>query len=133
MSIEYRKFNYEEDFVLFSDLPDDECFEVNIENVCSLKNLDESTYYAIVAIEDYKILGYAFGYILPSKTLLPMFLYVIPERRGQGIGKNITRLLEQESGCSVSMIYFNADKREYYEQQGYIVGDQLVALKDLNG
>ena len=133
MSIEYRKLNYKEDIALFSDFPDDECFKTNITNICSLKELDESTFVAVVAVEDYRILGYAFGYILPSKTLLPMFLYVIPERRGQGIGVNITRRLEKESGCSCSMINFNADKREYYEKQGYIVGNQLVAIKELNG
>ena len=133
MSIEYRKLNYKEDIALFSDFPDDECFETNITNICSLKELDESTFVAVVAVEDYRILGYAFGYILPSKTLLPMFLYVIPERRGQGIGVNITRRLEKESGCSCSMIYFNPDKREYYERQGYRVGKQLVALKEING
>ena len=133
MNIEYRKLNYKEDIALFSDFPDDECFERNITNICSLKELDENAYIAIVAVEDYRILGYAFGYILPSKTLLPMFLYVIPERRGQGIGLNITKRLEKESGCHCSMIYFNADKREYYEKQGYKVGNQLVALKEING
>ena len=133
MSIEYRKLNYKEDIALFSDFPDDECFKTNITNICSLKELDESTFVAVVAVEDYRILGYDFGYILPSKTLLPMFLYVIPERRGQGIGVNITRRLEKESGCSCSMIYFNPDKREYYERQGYRVGKQLVALKEING
>ena len=133
MSIEYRKFNYKEDIALFSDFPDDECFETNITNICSLKEFDESTFVAVVAVEDYRILGYAFGYVLPLKTLLPMFLYVIPERRGQGIGVNITRRLEKESGCSCSMIYFNPDKREYYERQGYRVGKQLVALKEING
>ena len=133
MSIEYREFNYEEDFLLFSELPEDEWFMINVKNVASLKDVDHSLYRAVVAVEDNKILGYAFGYILPSKTLLPMFLYVIPERRGQDVGVNLTRRLEKESGCSCSMIYFNADKREYYEKQGYIVGNQLVAIKELNG
>ena len=87
--------------------------------------------YIYGAFIDDLMVGFVYGLILPNKTLLPQYLYVDINYRGQKIGKKLLKKLEKESGAICSMAYFEKGLRKYYSDQGYMIGDLLVALKYL--
>lgn len=130
MNIIYRRFLLEDASSLFN-LSNDE-WRVN--HILISKSLQHSYNDEIccVALSEEKIVGYVDGFVLSNKTLIPHFLYVLPEYRTRGIGQGLLKKLEEESGCQCSMIYYNKTLHNYYENQGYSSGDNLeVAIKDI--
>lgn len=86
----------------------------------------------VLAIDDSKIVGYIYAFILPNKALLPEFLYVIPEYRKKHIAQDLLNYIEKESGCSSSMVFYNKELSEFYKKNGYFESDNLsVAIKKL--
>lgn len=128
MNITYRRFLLEDASSLFNLSTD----EWRFNHILISKSLQHSYNDEIcfVALSEEKIVGYVDGFVLPNKTLIPHFLYVIPEYRNGGIGQELLKKLEEESGCQCSMIYYNKALHNYYENQGYSSGDNLeVAIK----
>lgn len=85
-----------------------------------------------IAESNSSILGYIYGFVLPNKLLIPEFVYVRPIYRRKGIAKSLFIVLEKESKCYTSMIFYHKTMREHYRKIGYIVGENLeVAMKEL--
>lgn len=60
-------------------------------------------------------------------------IYMIDKKyRGKKIGRQLLETLEKESKCTCSIAYFEKGLSEYYSNQGYMIGDTLVGLKDLS-
>ena len=131
MEIEYRRFSKNDLWNLFT-LSDDEWKGIHIELVKSLLQAEGNIEQCFVAISDDKLAGYIYGFALPNGTLIPEFLYVLPEYRKHGIGKRLLCTLEENSGCCVSIIYYNNTLHDYYEKLGYSSGSNLeVAMKNI--
>ena len=85
-----------------------------------------------VAEKSNELVGFIYGFVLPSGLLLPELLYVRSEYRGKGIGTQLMEYLEKKSGCTSSMIFYNTALHDYYAKRGYIVGENLeIAMKNL--
>ena len=83
-----------------------------------------------MAISDGKVIGFVYGYTLPNKTLMPMFLHVDEKYRNQEIATNLLELLEKESKCVCSLIWYDKSLHNFYEKQSYDAGGNLeVAVK----
>ena len=78
------------------------------------------------------VVGFIYGFVLPNYTLIPEFLYTIPEYRDQGIGTELLLHLEKVSGCSISQIYYDPSLHDFYKKQGYINKPLEVAVKPLD-
>lgn len=96
------------------------------------------THYSIekclVAEADGDIVGFIYGFVLPNKTLIPEFMYVVPNARKNGVGAELIKQLELTSGCTASMIFYNKSLHCFYEHQGYLAGENLeVAVKEIGG
>lgn len=83
-----------------------------------------------IAVHDDCLIGYVFGGIM-CDTLYPQHLYVHPAYRRKSIGKSLMEMLERESHCNTSMIYFEKDLSKFYEEQRYLTIDYAVACKNL--
>lgn len=129
MKVEYREYE-KTDFLKLALLSDDNC-RVNHYNIASsLRQGTNDVEKCILAVEEETIIGYIYGFVLPNGTLLPEFLYVLPEYRRHGIGEKLLRTLEENYGCSSSMIFYNKELHDYYKKLGYISGENLeVAMK----
>lgn len=133
MGIAIREYT-KEDFPKLLLLSDDEWSTVHIGTASMLKQSDDkiSRCYLAMDEDDQKVVGYIYGFVLPNKTLIPEFLYVLPEYRRKGIGKKLIQSLEDNSGCTASMIFYNKSLHDYYQKQEYITGDDLeIAMKEL--
>ena len=87
----------------------------------------------LVAEDNGKIVGFIYGYILPHKTLIPHFMYVIKSYRGKGVSTELLNQFELRSNCEVSQIYYNKTLSSHYKKQGYVSSNDLeVAIKDLS-
>lgn len=79
-----------------------------------------------------EVIGFIYGFALPNKTLIPEFSYVKPLYRKYGIASQLLKKLEDESGCSLSMIFYNKTLHDHYAKQGYETGENLeTAIKNL--
>jgi len=131
MGIEYRKFQ-KSDLLDFADLSDDEWMQAHIGLAHSMINCNNEIERCYVALDDGVIIGYIYGFALPNKTLIPEFMYVQPKYRRSGVGANLLKLLEEESGCNASMIFYHKSMHNHYEKLGYSTGENLeTAMKTL--
>ncbi len=131
MEIVYREFD-KSDFLNFFALVEDEWKDMHNSLAWSVFKADNDVEQCILALDDQKIVGYIYGFILPNKTLLPEFLYVLPDYRKQGIGAKLLSKFEKNSGCTVSRVYYNKDLHDFYNKSGYMSGDRLeVAIKEI--
>lgn len=86
-----------------------------------------------LAFNDNILVGFIYGFVLPNKTLLPQWLYVLPPYRKHGIGTALLKELEEKSNCTASMIFYNKDLHNYYSNMGYETGNNLeTAIKEFN-
>jgi len=129
MCVTLRKF-IKEDYFNLASLIDDE-WAVNHRNIAlSMQQTDGNVEQCFLAIDEQKNVGYIYGFVLPNKTLLPEFLYVIPAYRKQGIGRALLAELENKTCCTASMIFYNKSLTGFYSSLGYQVGENLeVAMK----
>lgn len=78
------------------------------------------------------LIGFIYGFILPKGTLIPEFIYVKDEHRNKGYAKQLLKTMEEESGCSVYMVFYNKELHNFYQNQEYKTGENLeVAMKNL--
>ena len=131
MSILIREF-CDLDYTSLMMLSNDE-WNIGISSItASLKGKKNNVESCLVAEDDKQIIGFIYGFILPNKTLITEFIYVIPNYRNKGVGRMLLEELEKRSACTVSMIFYNKTLREHYAKQGYVVGDSLeTAIKRL--
>ena len=119
MGIAIREYS-KEDYPRLWLLTDDEWRSVHVSVVSSLKDYDDNITKTFLAIDNDIIVGYIYGFVLPNKTLIPEFLYVIPEHRQKGIGKKLLQHLEYNTDCTASMIFYNKFLHDYYQKQGIL-------------
>ena len=123
-----------DDYLLIMELaPDDEIMTSMFLSVAAaIKAGFDGISYTYGAFIDGMIVGFIYGFVLPNKTLLPQYLYVDTNYRGQKIGKRLLETFEKESKCTCSIAYFEKGLCKYYSEQGYIIGNSVVALKELS-
>lgn len=98
-----------------------------------LMNYKEYRENCYVAYTEDILVGFVYGGVL-CDTLYPQFMYVKETHRNQGISRKLLNMLEKESNCTVSLLYYNKSLRTHYKNQGYEVGTELeVAMKQLSG
>lgn len=86
-----------------------------------------------VAYDGSTLIGYVYGGVL-CNTLYPQFMFVREDYRKQGIGMKLMGTLEENSGCTVSLIYYNKELSDYYCKQSYEIGTNLqVGMKQIGG
>lgn len=96
------------------------------------KNYDGKIIKLLLAYNNNELIGFIYGFILPNRTLIPEFMYVIPQYRNHGIAHRLLNSLEKKSGCTSSMIFYNKELHDFYQKQGYLSGDRLeTAMKFL--
>ena len=99
----------------------------------ALEQMPNSYEKLYMAISDGKVIGFVYGYTLPNKTLMPMFLHVDEKYRNQGIATNLLELLEKESKCVCSLIWYDKSLHDFYESHNYDSGGNLeIAIKLLD-
>jgi GNAT superfamily N-acetyltransferase len=127
-----RLLKQDEYLLLMEIVPDDEIMQGMFLSIAkSIKDGFDGISYTYAAFADDLIIGFIYGFVLPNKALLPQYLYVDPQYRKQGIGRQLLETLESKSGCTTSIAYFEKSLSNYYAKQGYIIGDAVVALKEL--
>lgn len=133
MEIKYRAFQRDDTISLMQLCSKTEWEFAVIEIAKSLiKNIEIAKCY--LAEKDYEVIGFVYGFALPNNLLVPHFIYVSPEYRKNGIAKKLLFMLEKESNCKNSIIYYNKSLHDYYSQCGYESSDALeVAQKELDG
>ena len=132
MGVEIRDYNKHDRFALMS-LSEDEWHPQILATVLSIKE-NNSIEKCLVAEADGDIVGFIYGFVLPNKTLIPEFMYVVPNARKNGVGAELIKQLELTSGCTASMIFYNKSLHCFYEHQGYLAGENLeVAVKEIGG
>ncbi len=131
MSVEYREFR-DTDFFPMWEWEVGQWTDVHRNAIASLSEPKNAVVKGFVALINDTVVGYIYGFALPNHTLIPELLYVRHEFRNQGIGTNLLRILENNSGCNVSMIFYHKSLHDYYEKLGYETGSNLeTAIKDI--
>ena len=132
MSITYREYN-DHDWIQLMCLAEDEWKETVQEIGKSLKIQKSEIIKAFVALDIDTLVGFIYGFTLPNGLLLPQYMYVTKDYRRQGVGEQLLKLLEKESGCNTSMVFYNISLHDHYSKLGYDSGQNLeTALKELN-
>lgn len=130
--IEIRRLTQDDYFSIIELAPDDEYMaQMFISIANAVKSNFDGISYIYGAFVDSLIIGFIYGFVLPNKTLLPQYLYVDAEYRGNKIGNRLLKTLETDSECSCSLAYFEKGLSNYYEKQGYTIGNNVVAMKEL--
>lgn len=112
--------------------PDDEYIRGAFLSVMeSIKDNPGGISYTYAAFVDDYILGFVYGWVLPNKVLFPQYLYVDPHHRKQGIARQLLETLETKSKCTTSIAYFRESLSDFYAEQGYTIGNLIVAQKEL--
>lgn len=94
------------------------------------KNIEIEKCY--LAEKNHEIIGFIDGFALPNDLLIPYFIYVSPDYRKNGIAKELLFMLEKESNCKNSIIYYNKFLHNHYKNLGYETSEILeVANKEL--
>ena len=110
----------------------DPCYPTALSTLRQASNIDSAFGKCYIAEFNSNIIGFIYGFVLPNRLLIPEYVYVKPNYRKNGIAKNLLLMLEKESKCDVSMIFYNKVLREHYCKLGYTVGEKLeVAMKEL--
>ena len=131
MEITIRKYQ-KDDFVKFTELSSDD-WGIVIKQIASSLLKDNDVELCLCAEIDDSIIGFVYGFVLPNGTLILEFLYVKDEYRNKGNAKKLLKAIEDESGCSVSMVFYNKELHSFYEKQEYNIGDNLeIAMKTLD-
>lgn len=130
--MEIRKLQASECLLIMDIAPDDEMMVNMFLGIAKdIRDNSGGINLTFGAFENNMIVGFIYGFALPNKTLLPQYLYVDTEFRGRQIGKLLLEALEKESACTCSIAYFEKGLSNYYANQGYNIGDSIVALKEL--
>lgn len=131
MDVILRDFE-KKDYLNLATLSDDQWKATHFGVAESMMKASGNIEHCILAMDGARIVGYIYGFALPNKTLIPEFLYVLPVCRKNGIGKMLVEKMESSTDCTVSMIFYNKNLRDYYSKMGYQVGDALeVAMKEI--
>ena len=131
-NVEIRRLTPDDYFSVIELVPDDEYMaQMFVAIANAVKSDFDGISYTYGAFVDGFIIGFIYGFVLPNKTLLPQYLYVDAEYRGNKIGNRLLETLEKDSECSCSLAYFEKGLSNYYEKQGYTIGNNVVALKEL--
>lgn len=133
MDCTIREYN-NRDWVRFIDFSNDE-WHTRINDIgFSLKDVNAGNIIKILLAinnED-EMVGFIYGFTLPNHTLIPDFLYVKTEYRKMGLAHQLLKELEERSGCTASMIFYNTSLHDFYEKQGYFSSGKLeVAIKNI--
>lgn len=132
MSVEIREY-IKQDWLNFMTISDDEWAQ-SIKSLghSMIKEYDGRVLKLLLALCGESLAGFIYGFILPNRTLIPEFMYIKPEYRHNGIAQKLLSELEKRSGCTASMIFYNKSLHIFYQNQGYISGENLeVAMKTL--
>ena len=129
--ITYRKYRLADEKA-FRTMSNDEWRPAHDSIAGSMRRQKRNVESCYVAVDKDKVIGYAYGFILPNETLIADFIYVRPEYRRQGVGRGVLEALERGSGCSCSMAFYNKALHEHYKKLGYSTGENLeVAIKQI--
>ena len=132
MDILIREYNKDDGLSLLSISNDEWKFAIN--NIVMLMENENSVEKCLVAEVKGHVVGFIYGFVLPNKTLIPELIYVTPDFRKYGIATKLIKRLESISGCTAAMIFYNKSLHNFYEHQGYQLGDNLeVAMKPIEG
>ena len=132
MEINIREYTKDDWFELITISDDEWADTIRSLSFSLLREYDGEILKTILAFCDEKIAGFIYGFILPNQALIPEFMYIKPECRHNRIAQKLLAELEKQSGCSASMIFYNKSLHDFYQNQGYLVGDNLeVAMKTL--
>lgn len=128
--VEYREYGGS-DFLPLCSLSDDEWRSAHMRIGRSLlkPNQVEACY---IAMDEGRLVGYIYGFILPNRTLIVDFLYVLPAYRRRGIASGLLRMLEDTACCDASLVFYNKSLHGFYAGHGYQTGDNLeAAVKEI--
>lgn len=132
MNLIIREYTEQDWFDIMSISKDQWAKAITSTALSLLKNYDGEVLKTFLAICDNSVVGFIYGFILPSQTLIPEFMYIKPEYRHQGIAQKLLFELEIKSGCKSSMIFYHNSLHDFYKMQGYQSGENLeVAMKEL--
>ena len=132
MAVQYKKYRktYESKMKTALLFLEDEWEKTFISLYKAIEKMPNGYEKLYMALSDGKVIGFVYGYVLPNKMLIPMFLHVDKEYRNQGIATNLLDLLEKESKCVCSLIWYDKSLHNFYEKQNYDAGGNLeVAVK----
>lgn len=131
MAVEYREFE-KGDFLNLAMVADDE-YSIHHTNIAkAMQKADNDIEKCILAVDKNEIVGYVYGFALPSNTLIPEFLYVLPQHRNKGIARGLLSKLEHSTNCTASMIFYHNSLHNLYAKMGYQAGENLeVAMKEI--
>ena len=129
VSIIVRKMQQADRLFLASMASDEKEWAVTImQNAYSMPpEHDGSIMQAYVAEDGDELVGFVFGFALPNKLLIPELMYVKPSHRRNGISKKLLKALEENSGCTMSQIFYNKSLHDCYAKQGYHSDNGLEA------
>lgn len=121
------------DFLLIATLSEDTWNQTITQFATLLPKMSENSIEkCYVAESNGEVIGFIYGFALPNATLIPEFAYVKPMYRKHGIASQLLKKLEDESGCSLSMIFYNKSLHNHYAKLGYETGENLeTAIKNL--
>lgn len=130
MKITIRKFQ-KDDLLKFAELSSDE-WKIAIKQIAVSLLKTNDVELCLCAEIDNTIIGFVYAFILPNGTLIPELIYVKDEYRSKGYAKQLLKAVEEESGCSASMVFYNKELHSFYQKQGYQTGENVeVAMKNL--
>ena len=109
MLVQYKKYRktYESKMKTALLFLEDEWEKTFISLYKAIEQMPNSYEKLYIAISEGKVIGFVYGYTLPNKTLMPMFLHVDEKYRNQGIATNLLELIEKESKCVCSLIWYD--------------------------
>jgi len=133
ITMEIRKITADDYHLIREINTDDERMKALIVGVSNqIKDYSSDVLRAYVAVTRGKTVGFVYGFVLPNRLLLPQYMYLEPKFRGNYLGQALLEALEKDSGCVQAIIYFESPLSEYYQRQGYEVGNAVVAMKALS-
>lgn len=121
------------DFLFLGSLSDNDEYKVqHLPIAQSMMAADGTFEKCFVATVNDEIVGYIYGFVVPSRLTLPQFLYVKDTYRKQGIGAALLKHFEREAGTPCSLIYYRNELHDYYTKQGYEAGTTEVGMKQIS-
>lgn len=131
MGVVYREYE-KGDFLNLATIADDEFKGQHINIAKAMQKADNDIEKCVLAVEENEIIGYVYGFALPSNTLIPEFLYVLPQHRNNGVASGLLSELENSTACTASMIFYHNSLHNLYAKMGYQAGENLeVAIKEI--
>lgn len=106
-NVEIRRLTPDDYFSIIELVPDDEYMaQIFMIIANAVKSDFDGISYTYGAFVNGLIIGFIYGFVLPNKTLLPQYLYIDAEYRGNKVGNRLLETLEKDSECSCSLAYF---------------------------